>query len=133
MKAPRCRLCGSEHWGMCANSPSAKVLGVKPTAPKATVAPKPPPSPPKGKPADMKKPKAKSKAKSRKPAAKPKPAPKASEATKPDQPKPHKDWNRGRKLDSEAHLSVEQTMPWMALGLSRRTFYRYKAAGKIKA
>ncbi len=33
----------------------------------------------------------------------------------------------GRPLASEAHLSHEATKPWLALGMSRATWYRRKA------
>lgn len=38
---------------------------------------------------------------------------------------------RGRPLASEAHLSAERTEPWKKLKMSRRTFYRRKAAGTL--
>lgn len=34
---------------------------------------------------------------------------------------------RGRPLASQAHLSIERRKPWVAAGMSRRTWYRRQA------
>jgi len=70
--------------------------------------------------------------------------PKAKTSTK-GKPKPHPTASRaaiakakaaiperrGRPLASEAHLSAERIQPWKKLKMSRRTYYRRKAAGTI--
>jgi hypothetical protein len=42
MEAPKCRLCGSRHWGSCE---AAQKIAVKPAAPQAAIATKPRQSP----------------------------------------------------------------------------------------
>ena len=38
---------------------------------------------------------------------------------------------RGRPLASRAHLTLAATQPWLALGMSRRTWFRRRAKGLI--
>ncbi len=44
--------------------------------------------------------------------------------------KPNK--NRGRPLAKDAHLSNERQQPWVAAGMSRRTWYRRQAKQREK-
>ncbi len=37
----------------------------------------------------------------------------------------------GRPLDSQKHLTLAATKPWVAEGMSRRTWYRRQAEGRI--
>lgn len=93
MKAPKCRLCGKEHWGACAQA-----------APRD-------PAPVRAEPVKTTKPK-KTKAKA---------APKKTAPPKPSR-RP-----RGRPVEGQEQFSNEKTKPWMAMKISRRTWYRLQA------
>jgi hypothetical protein len=38
---------------------------------------------------------------------------------------------KGRPLEKDRPMSLAQTRPWVSLGMSRRTYYRRKAEGKL--
>ena len=45
---------------------------------------------------------------------------------------PVRSTKKGKPLASEAHLAIEQQKPWLALNMSRRTWYRREAEKKAK-
>lgn len=111
MDAPKCKLCGERHYGAC---PSFEEVGRVGNSNRDRAE------------SGIHQPVGNER--SQRPPAGAQAHPPAVDVVASEPPKP---WRRGRRIAGEAHLVTAQQKPWLALGMSRATYYRRKRAGKL--